>query len=44
MLKRGICVHTRTVNTEEDMAFVLDEGVDAIITNDSGIALGVRNK
>ena len=41
---RGIRVHTWTVNTEEAMAFLLDAGVDAIITNYPDIALGMRNK
>ncbi len=41
---RGVRVHTWTVNTEEDMRFLLDEGVDAIITNYPDVALNMRNK
>ncbi len=40
---RGIRVHTWTANTEEDIAFLLDAGVDAIITNYPDIGIKVRN-
>ena len=41
---RGIRVHTWTVNSEEDMAFQLDAGVDAIITNYPDVAIKIRNE
>ena len=41
---RGIRVHVWTVNSEEDMRFLLDEGVDAIITNYPDIAITERDK
>lgn len=39
---RGIRIHTWTVNTEEDIAFLLEAGVDAIITNYPDIANNLR--
>ena len=39
---RGIRVNTWTVNNEEDMRFLIDNGVDAIITNYPDIAITVR--
>ncbi|MBO5415433.1 MAG: glycerophosphodiester phosphodiesterase [Clostridia bacterium] len=39
---RGIRIHTWTVNTEEDIAFLLEAGVDAIITNYPDIANDLR--
>lgn len=39
---RGIRVHTWTANTEEDISFLLDSGVDAIITNHPDVALILR--
>lgn len=41
---RGIRVHTWTVNTKEDMEFLLNEGVDAIITNYPDIAIRIRDR
>ena len=40
--ERGIRVHTWTVNTEGDMRFLFDAGVDAIITNYPDVALRLR--
>ena len=40
---RGIRVNTWTVNTEDDMTFFLNEGVDGIVTNFPDIALELRN-
>ena len=42
--ERGIRVHTWTANTEEDIRFLLDAGVDAIITNYPDIALKLRGE
>ena len=41
---RGLRVHTWTVNTEEDMQFMLENGVDAIVTNYPDVALAMRDK
>ena len=40
---RGLRVHVWTANTEEDIAFLLEAGVDAIITNYPDIATSVNN-
>ena len=42
--ERGIRVHTWTANTEEDIRFLLDAGVDAIITNYPDVALKIREE
>ena len=42
--EKGIRVHTWTVNTEEDFHFLINAGVDAIITNYPDIGLKVRNE
>lgn len=36
---RGIRVHTWTANTEEDLSFLYDAGVDAVITNYPDVAV-----
>lgn len=41
---RGIRVHTWTANTEGDISFLLDAGVDAIITNYPDVALKLRDQ
>lgn len=41
---RGLRVHTWTANTEEDIQFLLDNGVDAIVTNYPDVALALRDK
>ena len=41
---RGIRVNTWTVNTEEDIAFLLNESVDGIVTNYPDIAIELRNQ
>ena len=42
--QRGIRVHTWTANTEEDIQFLLDAGVDAIITNYPDVAKKLLNQ
>lgn len=39
---RGIRVHVWTANTAEDIAFLLEAGVDAIVTNYPDIAISTR--
>ena len=41
---RGIRVHTWTANSEEDISFLLEAGVDAIITNYPDVALKLRDR
>lgn len=41
---RGIRVHTWTVNAEEDIAFLLESGVDALITNYPDVAIRLRDQ
>ena len=40
--ERGLRVHVWTANAEEDIQFLLDAGVDAIITNYPDVALNLR--
>ena len=40
---RGLRVHPWTANTQEHITFLLDEGVDAIITNYPDVALKLRD-
>ena len=42
--KKGIRVHPWTANTPEDIRFLLDLGVDAIITNFPDVAIQLRDK
>lgn len=40
---RGIRVHPWTANSEENIKFLLDAGVDAIITNYPDVAMDLRD-
>ena len=42
--EKGLRVHTWTVNKEEDMQLLLDNGIDIIVTNYPDVAMALRDK